>query len=84
MCVAAALSVAGHRFERMNEDAPKRISLDTPAASAAAILGCHPAQVGPCVCACGGLTARYGGPASPICPACQHEDALTGAAHQQG
>ncbi|MFB6700217.1 hypothetical protein [Streptomyces rubiginosohelvolus] len=57
----------------MSDNAPRRIPLDTPASSAALVLGCSPHQVGPCVRACGGLTARYGGPASPICPACQYE-----------
>jgi hypothetical protein len=53
---------------------PERVPLTTPAASAAIILGCAQHQVGPCVLACGGLTARYGGPlARPICPTCQAE-----------
>ncbi|MFD7763623.1 hypothetical protein [Streptomyces microflavus] len=57
----------------MSDSVPQRVPLTTPATSAALILGCSPHQVGPCVRACGGLTARYGGPASPICPACQSE-----------
>ncbi|MCZ1011935.1 hypothetical protein [Streptomyces lydicus] len=68
----------------MSEEAPRRIPLTTPAASAAAALGCYAAQVGPCVRACDGLTARYGSPARTICPACRHEEALADAARQRG
>lgn len=65
-------------------DVPERVPLATPASSAAAVLGCYPQQVGPCVRACGGLTARYGSPARTICPACQAEEAAVGTARQRG
>uniref|UniRef100_UPI003F495F3E hypothetical protein n=1 Tax=Streptomyces sp. CA-136453 TaxID=3240050 RepID=UPI003F495F3E len=68
----------------MNEDAPQRIPLDTPAASAAVILGCYQIQVGPCVRACGGLTTRYGVHAHPVCLACQHEKPLADAVRRAG
>ncbi|WP_433860206.1 hypothetical protein [Streptomyces kronopolitis] len=64
-------------------EASKRVPLSTPAASAAAQLGCYSKQVGPCVRACGGLTARYGTNARPVCPACRYEEAAAGAAQQR-
>ncbi|MFD8609545.1 hypothetical protein [Streptomyces sp. NPDC059631] len=68
----------------MNDDAPQRVPLDTPAASAAAVLGCHPNQVGPCVRACGGLTTRYGAHANLVCPACQQDKPLAAAMRRRG
>jgi hypothetical protein len=58
--------------------------LTTPAASAAMLLLCHPQQIGPCVRACGGVTARYGSSARTICPACQAEETAADTAQQRG
>lgn len=65
-------------------DRPERIPLTTPASSAAVLLRCYPQQIGPCVRACGGVTARYGPQARTICPACQADEAAAGTVRQRG
>jgi hypothetical protein len=54
---------------RMNE-VPRRIDPATDRTSAALMLGCSPAQVGPCA-RCQGLTCRYGRGAQLVCPHCR-------------
>ncbi|MGW9025946.1 hypothetical protein ACWGQ5_17420 [Streptomyces sp. NPDC055722] len=49
---------------------PRRIDPTTDPASAALMLGCTPAQIGPCA-RCQGLTCRYGRDAQVACPHCQ-------------
>ncbi|MEU6381682.1 hypothetical protein [Streptomyces sp. NPDC046909] len=54
-------------------DSVRRIDPSTDPGSAAAMLGCTPSQIGPCV-RCQGLTVRYGSNTQPICPACRTRD----------
>jgi hypothetical protein len=52
------------------DEVPRRIDPATDRVSAAIMLGCSPAQVGPCS-RCQGLTCRYGRGAQLLCPHCR-------------
>ncbi|MGW2938277.1 hypothetical protein ACWDA7_42345 [Streptomyces sp. NPDC001156] len=58
------------------DEVPRRIDPTTDRVSAALLLGCTPAQIGPRA-RCQGLTCQYGRGAKLLCPHCQAVERAT-------